>query len=111
MKDVFWWVLLGLSLMPSYGISVIFFTVLFALIIWKRPPDEYQLVLFILQFKGTQFISGGIVGAFVGASKYYSCVKPGGIHTCSVSGPSLDPFFGTLDTLGTCVLVWLAFLL
>lgn len=110
MRDCFWWVLLTISIWPTYGVSTIFFAFLFFLLICKSPPDEFQLIFFILQLKGMQFISGGIICAFIGAGKYYWCVQPGGMHSCDVDGPYLDPVFGCVDMLGSCVLVWLAFL-
>jgi len=33
--------------------------------------DEFQLVQFILQFKATQFITGGVISAMVGSAQFY----------------------------------------
>ena len=102
-----------LSITPMFGIRVTFFTVILICIILGRPPDEYQLVTFILTFKGAQFLSSGVVMACVAAVKYYMCVKPGGHHTCDVEGPgvSQDLITSSVDFFGSCFLVWIAFLL
>jgi len=58
-----------LSVTPRWGVHPAFFITLFALI---DRSDEYQLVLFILAFKGTQFVSVGVLGAVIGAGWYFS---------------------------------------
>eukprot|EP00438_Fugacium_kawagutii_P034064 Skav232739 [mRNA] locus=scaffold1843:196585:198021:- [translate_table: standard] len=102
-----------LSITPMFGIRVAFFTVILLCIVSGRPPDEYQLVTFILTFKGAQFLSSGVFMACVAAVKYYMCVKPGGQHTCDTEGPgvSQDLVTSSVDFFGSCVLVWIAFLL
>jgi len=37
--------------------------------------DEYQLCEFILRFKGTQFLSTGILPALIGGGLYYVCAN------------------------------------
>jgi len=78
--------------------------------------DEFQLCIFILQFKGTQFISHGIVRTITGFFLYLNCVtvpaKAEG-HECDESGPGMA---GPTDViLGgwilQVVLIWIAFLL
>lgn len=102
-----------LSITPMFGIRVAFFTVILLCIVSGRPPDEYQLVTFILTFKGAQFLSSGVFMACVAAVKYYLCVKPGGHHTCDTEGPgvSQDLVTSSVDFFGSYVLVWIAFLL
>jgi len=92
---------------------VIFFAVLLIMVAAGCPADEYQLVQYILAFKGTQFISSGVAMACVAAIKYYLCVHPGGEHTCDVDGPGANQDVPTsaVDFLGSCILTWIAFLL
>jgi hypothetical protein len=112
-KDIWFWILTGLSVTTLYGIRVAFFTVLLIMIFTGCPADEYQMVQFILAFKGTQFISSGVVMAIVAAIKYYLCVKVGGTHTCDTEGPgvNVDVTTSAIDFFGCCILVWIAFLL
>merc|ERR1712232_900781 len=74
-------------------------------------PDEYQVVGFILTFKGTQFISSGVCMAIISAVRFYLCVHPDGKHTCDVDGPGAtqDVLSGAIDMIGSCILVWVAF--
>mmetsp|Transcript_73148 Transcript_73148/g.160018 ORF Transcript_73148/g.160018 Transcript_73148/m.160018 type:complete len:542 (+) Transcript_73148:86-1711(+) len=110
-KDPIFWVFTIVSLVPSYGIRVMFFALILFLIILGRPADEYQLTLYIIGFKGSQFISSGILQATIAAVRYYMCVHPGGTHTCDVDGPgqSQDLVTGMIDFLGSCILTWVAF--
>jgi len=91
-------------------IRVIFYLVLLFLFVVPGPPDEFQLVQFIMMFKGTQFISGGLAMMAAGGTQYFLCIKDHG-HTCDKHGPgsSQHVLVGVLDILGSCVLVWIAF--
>lgn len=51
-KSPFFLLLTVISITPMFGIRVAFFTLILLLIIAGRPPDEYQMVTFILTFKG-----------------------------------------------------------
>eukprot|EP00929_Paragymnodinium_shiwhaense_P076453 TRINITY_DN39314_c0_g1_i1.p1 TRINITY_DN39314_c0_g1~~TRINITY_DN39314_c0_g1_i1.p1 ORF type:complete len:335 (+),score=45.84 TRINITY_DN39314_c0_g1_i1:158-1162(+) len=113
MKDPMFWILTAISLITFYGVRVGFFVMVFAMILLGGPAaDEYQLVSFILSFKGTQFVSSGVCMAVMAAVRYYICVLPDGTHTCDVNGPGAvqDLFSGAIDILGSCFLVWAAFL-
>jgi hypothetical protein len=110
-KDIWFWVLTALSLMTMYGIRIAFHAVLLLMIVTGCPGDEYQMVMYILAFKGTQFISSGVVMAIMAAIKYYLCVKIDGTHTCATEGPgvNVDTTTSAIDFFGCCILVWLAF--
>jgi len=111
-RDPVFWALTCISLIPYYGIRIIFFTIVLVCNLGGCPPDEYQLVQYILAFKGTQFLSSGLAMAVVAAVKYWLCVHPGGRHTCDSDGPGAnqDLLMGSVDFLGSCILVWVAFL-
>merc|ERR1712178_531330 len=96
-----------------YGVRVAFFTVILIFMLLGCPADEYQLVQYILAFKGTQFISSGVAMACLTAVKYYLCVHPDGVHTCDKDGPgvNIDVFSSMSDFIGCCVLCWIVFLL
>lgn len=110
-KDIWFWVLTVLSLLTMYGIRVAFFTIMLIMIVVGCPADEYQMVQYILAFKGTQFISSGICMAIMAAIKYYMCVKLDGTHTCDTEGPgvNIDTTTSAIDFFGCCILVWIAF--
>lgn len=100
-------------MVPLYGIRFVFFLFIFILIVRGCPPDTFQLINFILTFKGTQVISSGVVMSIIAAYRYYLCVHPNGFHTCDVNGPGSSTNLGrggVLDFLGSCFLVWAAFL-
>lgn len=86
LKDPMFWALTVISLVPMYGIRVTFFAFVLVLLISEPPPDEYQLVNYILGFKGSQFIANGMIQSLVAAIRYYMCVHPGGTHTCDTDG-------------------------
>lgn len=121
-KDPMWWVLTFLMCMPNFSflpepwncipIRVPFFTVYLICVVTGCPADEFQLVQFIMAIKGLQFVCSGVLMMCIAAYMYFMCVHPGGKHTCDQSGPGAkQPLFVSLtDWLGTCILVWVAFL-
>lgn len=108
-----WWFWLVVSIFPLYGVQAAYFIFLFLMIC--SSWDEFQLVRFILQFKGLQFITLGIINCMVGAASYYNCVSVeyagvgevgyadasvqhvgrAYIHDCDVAGPAALPGFYT----------------
>ena len=46
----------------------VFAEVILILMLCGCPADEYQLVQYILAFKGTQFISSGVIMAIMAAA-------------------------------------------
>jgi hypothetical protein len=112
-KDPLFWIFTAISCLTMYGIRCAFFSVILILMLCGCPADEYQLVQYILAFKGTQFISSGVIMAIMAAVKYYMCVKPGGTHTCDEEGPGVttDVTSSAIDFFGSCILCWIVFLL
>lgn len=112
MKLPLFWVMTFASLQNQYCIRVFFFALVLFLLVIDCPPDEFQLVSFILMLKGTTFLSDGVCVAIKAAVSYYECVKPDGTHTCKTTGPAAHfNLFTVLDLAGSCILVWTAFLL
>jgi len=110
-KDPLWWVLLVVSMVPQFGIRIIFWATVLLFILRGCPADEFQLVSYILAFKGTQVISSGLVMSVMAAVKYYLCVHPKEYHSCAADGPGVQDYIGSsgVDFVGSCILVWLAF--
>merc|ERR1740121_450973 len=111
-KDPWWWLMLVFACIPNFGIRIVFFAVLLAFILRGCPPDEYQLVSYILALKGSQVVSSGIIMAVVATVKYNNCVHANLGHTCDIDGPGAtqDIITGIIDFCGSVVLVWVAFL-
>ena len=108
-----WWFWNVVALCPFYGVQALYFILLF-LMLDKR--DEFQMVNFILQFKGLQFVTLGVLNCMVGSASYYGCVGvdyasgdlglgfqndliAGGkrlyLHDCDTQGPGGLPGFYT----------------
>lgn len=114
LRDPVWWIFTLLSIVPLHSISPLSFGFLFLII---DKSDEFQLVQFILSFKGRQFITQGIIRAAAGYFTFLACATAPGSpseHTCDENGPGVYGEVGILGVAGyllTCVLVWIAFLL
>ena len=84
-----WWVFTFMKLYSGWGVQSALF--LLKLLLIDRS-DEWQLFLFIVQFKGIQFFSG-LVAILLGVLQYVGCagtVDKGQPHTCHVHGPGVD---------------------
>eukprot|EP00435_Cladocopium_sp_Y103_P053126 s1169_g16.t4 len=77
------------ALLPVYGVSPCVFLIIFLLI---DKTDEFQLVSFILQFKGFQFLTQGVLRSLVGFFTYLNCVTAvaEAEHKCANSGPGAN---------------------
>eukprot|EP00746_Dinoflagellata_sp_MGD_P140548 gnl/MRDRNA2_/MRDRNA2_73791_c0_seq1.p1 gnl/MRDRNA2_/MRDRNA2_73791_c0~~gnl/MRDRNA2_/MRDRNA2_73791_c0_seq1.p1 ORF type:complete len:414 (+),score=69.61 gnl/MRDRNA2_/MRDRNA2_73791_c0_seq1:63-1304(+) len=107
-----WWIFFKIiSAIPLCGVAPACHFFIFLII---DKSDEYQLIFFILRFKGMQFLTLGILRAFIGYAQYYGCtIDDGERHTCKKRGPGTGPDFW-LTNLGfvVCLLLgWIAFLL
>jgi len=105
-RNPFWWFFLLLSVFPLYGVSQIFYFILF-LLIDKR--DEFQLSQFITEFKSLQFASLGIVSAMLGSVQYYLCTSSTPSN-CDDYAPRAQ-LWAMLLFVVQIVVVWTAFLL
>merc|ERR1712061_871891 len=84
------------------------------MLLWPGPPDEFQLVNYILLFKGTQFLNAGVLSMAKGAMQYFMCFtlhKEDVLGCIVTNGPGgrENVILGLADYLGSCVLVWIAF--
>ena len=114
MGDPVWIFLKLLAVMPMGG--MFFFYLILWLLIDKS--NTFQLVKFIVDFKGLQAISLGIGCIFIGATKYVRCANQvddeGNLRpNCDEKGPGAgDAFwFGFMGWIGCVGLVWLTFLI
>eukprot|EP00416_Gambierdiscus_australes_P014303 CAMPEP_0171126040 /NCGR_PEP_ID=MMETSP0766_2-20121228/112503_1 /TAXON_ID=439317 /ORGANISM="Gambierdiscus australes, Strain CAWD 149" /LENGTH=454 /DNA_ID=CAMNT_0011589045 /DNA_START=138 /DNA_END=1502 /DNA_ORIENTATION=+ len=112
-----------LAITPVFGIYAFMFLVIWIII---DKSDEYQLVYFILSFKGAQFFSWGVVKGWQGFFMYFKCTTfptiplPGGSTLvekplCEVAGPGMGTYdfywLQLTSWLLPLVLVWVSLLL
>lgn len=98
---------------PVHGLRVSFFLLIYVFLMWPSPPNDFQLINFILQFKGTQFVSTGFNSLIKGAIIYFRCYAlQGDIGSCiNASGPGASQHLVPLmiDYFGGILLAWIAF--
>jgi hypothetical protein len=88
-KNPWFWVLTAVSLVPRYGVQQLYFLMIIA---FKDKRDEFQLVQYILAFKGFQFI-GGVIKTVSGAMLYWACANTlDDSISCLDDGPSAEYF-------------------
>ncbi|CAE7617417.1 CAR11 [Symbiodinium sp. CCMP2592] len=97
--------LLLLSLSPFVFVRVLFYTVLLLCLCVPWPPDEHQIVQFILACKGTAIISDGAGRVFYGIFMYYLCAREGTCSSGGAPGTGVSFTYVALD-LYQEVLVW-----
>jgi len=102
-KDPVWWAFTLIALVPVFGISQMFYFIVFFLIDWA---DEYQIVRFILGFKGLSFVTTGVLPALIASVQYYICTA----HTgkCYSEGPG-EPLWTYVVFVVQVLIVWIAF--
>lgn len=113
MKDPVYLMLLGaIYFEPFRGYRITFFALILLMLLCPGPPDEYQLVNFILQFKRTQFFSQGMKATIVAGLEYFACSTfsaPEDLKACiDRRGPGLAAG-DILEYLCNVLLVWAAF--
>eukprot|EP00475_Leptophrys_vorax_P033852 TRINITY_DN5387_c0_g1_i1.p1 TRINITY_DN5387_c0_g1~~TRINITY_DN5387_c0_g1_i1.p1 ORF type:complete len:677 (-),score=189.38 TRINITY_DN5387_c0_g1_i1:40-1848(-) len=106
-RDPAYLFLFVLTLIPVYCIRLALFVGLFVLLWSRGAADEGQIIDFVLNFKGMQFLTGGIILGLVGAARYYVCVLYG---TCIEGAPGVSEgmIFSLVEFFGTVLLVWIA---
>ena len=99
-----WWILTFISVFPSYGVSQVWWVVLFFL---RDYRDEFQLVSFMVKVKTTAVISVGLIPSYIGIMTYLDCVEKG---TCRESGPGIQGgfIFSTVFLVIQASLVYIA---
>lgn len=113
LKDPLYLIMVASTMLPLFGIRVFFFGVVLTMLLYPGPPDEYQLINFILIFKGTQFFTTGVVLGYLGALEFYACYLLAGdeFRNCvDERGPGATDWLSSLcfDIVGSVVLVWIA---
>jgi len=118
LKDPVYLMMYLLTILPIHGVRIIFFSMVLLMLCLPRPPDEYQLINFVLLCKGMQFLSSGLIQLAKGALIYFYCysvhrdeLHPERLMTCIDNyGPGAHDGYGlAMDYLGSIMLVWVAF--
>ncbi|CAE7761811.1 unnamed protein product [Symbiodinium pilosum] len=115
LKDPLYIALTFAMLIPNAGFRVSVLSLILIFILFPWPPDEFQLINFILLCKGTQFITGGLLSMSQGSIIYLKCFTwhDADLGKCiSERGPGQvsSLALAMADYLGSIVLVWIAFL-
>jgi len=100
LRDPVWLLFTLISVLPVTGVYSFVYLILFFVI---DKSDEFQIIDFILQFKGTQFLSHGICRTILGFFLYVSCVTApahDAEHACEARGP------GTFGSFEVVLLGW-----
>mmetsp|Transcript_57836 Transcript_57836/g.187949 ORF Transcript_57836/g.187949 Transcript_57836/m.187949 type:complete len:1499 (-) Transcript_57836:322-4818(-) len=113
-KDPLYLLMYGVTLIPVHGLRIVFFSMILIMILKvPEPPDEHQLISFILIFKGMQFLTQGFLYMGKASVSYFTCYsfhKDTLLACIDVVGPGSSAIWGQLlDYLGSVVLVWMAF--
>jgi len=125
LKDPVYLIIFLLSCIPTYGIFAWTYLVIFFVL---DKSDEFQLIYFILWFKGSQFFSWGVIKSFVGYFQYFYCatfpvsiqdsvvggsVARKGADSCEKFGPGMSTnyLFTVLSWVAMLVFCWLAWFL
>ena len=77
-KDPYFWVFFAVATFPILGLRVFWWTFIFLLL---DKSDDYQLCTFVINFKASQFISGGIEAALMSSAIYTACLDADNCHT------------------------------
>jgi len=115
-RDPVYLAMVAVTSLPIFGVRFVFFGSLLAMMTLPGPPDEYQLVSFILHFKGTQFFTSGVLMTLIGAMQMFSChlSLAEDLRDClTARGPGAGQLVSGLaaDYFGSVALVWIAFAL
>eukprot|EP00030_Apusomonadida_sp_AF-17_P006087 a677559_27.p2 GENE.a677559_27~~a677559_27.p2 ORF type:complete len:554 (+),score=268.89 a677559_27:64-1662(+) len=105
MKDPVWWFFKLIACVPIFGVGQFFFFILFML---QDKRDEYQLVSFILRFKGMIFWTTGVITSLVASVQFYVCATQ--VDNCQRHGPG-EPIWLFIVFCLQIVFVWMAFAL
>jgi len=116
LKDPIYITMVAFTMLPLFGVRFFFFSGLLVMLLIPGPADEYQLVNYILHFKGTMFFTTGVLMALLGAMQYFRCYL---FHISDVKGcidtmgPGANEWLCTLivDYFGSISLVWIAWLI
>uniref|UniRef100_A0A7S1M3H6 Uncharacterized protein n=1 Tax=Alexandrium catenella TaxID=2925 RepID=A0A7S1M3H6_ALECA len=112
MKDPIYLMIFLSMLTPVTLFHFVICSALLIMILYPGPPDEFQLLNFIMIFKGLQFFSSGVLKCVKSSMVEYACYSADKEHLLRCVNawgpPSTTPLDLMLDYMGTVVLTWSA---
>jgi hypothetical protein len=101
MRTFTWWFFKLVSLVPVRGVTESFFALT---LLFEDKSDEFRLISYILTFRGTSFISVGVIPALIGAAMMANCgVRENSV--CPEKGPRLEYFEAFFFVLQVVLLI------
>lgn len=115
LKDPVYLMFYAITCIPLHGVRPLFFLVVFVSLVFPGPPDEFQIINFILLLKGSQFLTSGLIRMAAGSMKYFWCYSryrysgDALLQCLDTSGPGEGEAWGlAADYLGSTLLVYSA---
>lgn len=106
LRSPLYWLLMIPPAFPRYGVSQMWFILM---LIMRDKSDEFQLINYILGFKGFQFFSVGVFPAIFGSFQLYFCAVKDSPDCHLGKNPSLDYWELAFFCLQV-ILMWGAFI-
>ena len=105
LKNPWWWLLTAISVFPLWGVRVLWWVFLFLI---QDRTDDYQLCNYVITFKASLFIAGGLQSAILGTAIAHACLED---SNCDEAAPGSSPAgfeFGVIGALLQAASCWLA---
>eukprot|EP00444_Apocalathium_aciculiferum_P053181 CAMPEP_0183519626 /NCGR_PEP_ID=MMETSP0371-20130417/16268_1 /TAXON_ID=268820 /ORGANISM="Peridinium aciculiferum, Strain PAER-2" /LENGTH=413 /DNA_ID=CAMNT_0025717807 /DNA_START=1 /DNA_END=1242 /DNA_ORIENTATION=- len=114
MKDPVFWIITILVSIPMYGLRAGVFSLMLLMLVLPGPPDEYQFIDYILQLKGSQFFTVGILQTLITGGTYFYCAswRTDALPQCIRDhgpGSSQVLLWSVIDYISNVLLCWFAF--
>jgi hypothetical protein len=106
MRHPLFWLWTIATIFPKYGVMIMAYFLYFLMI---DKEDEFQLFVFITDFKSLQFLTIGILSSMIGAVQYYLCVTTSPTN-CKEYAPRED-IWTMIFFILQVFMVWAAFIL
>lgn len=112
-KDPLWWLVVLAMVIPVFGIRVFISGMVLILLIVPERPDMHQLILWLLRFKASQFMTEGVLVAAADSVARLAGFRRDMSSGSQATPPGFadyEPFWSILaDYLCSPLLTWLAF--
>ena len=105
MRNPWWWLLMLIGVFPLWGVRILWWCFVFAI---KDRTDDYQLCTFVITFKASLFIAGGLQSAFLGTALSQACLEADNCETTAAGSNPPGFEFGLIGALVQSVCCWLA---
>jgi len=108
-QDPVWWICAIIAAFPLFSLPAYFFLIIFFII---DKTDEFQLLFFILQVRGMQFLSDGFLQVYLRYVQYFICMMAGVIcSTESYPGGEVAVVMDITGYILRALMVWCSVIL